>query len=498
MPGPAYTALIDRYRDIQALEAGLGLMNWDRQVLMPPGGATARSAHTTILSRMAHQLMTSDETRRLLENAEKEAAPDSEEAAACRVFRRELDSDSKLPTDLVERRAKVSGDAYEVWKRARTESDFAAMRPYYQEHMEIAREMSHLFDPNAAHPYDPMIDLYEEGAKIGDAQGMFDSIKQPIVNLVKGIHERGVEAPDTFLYGNWDTATLRNVAQEITSYIGFDYNRGRLDVATSAFCGGTTRGDIRMTTKPSEHVKGVLSSSLHEMGHGVYEQGSPAKWDRTPLAGGTSLAVHESQSRMWENIVGRTRSFWTYFLPVLQRGVPALANLDLDTFCRALNKVQPGFIRVGADELTYNLHILIRFEIEVLMITDAIQAKDLPEVWNSKYTEYLGVTPPNDGVGVLQDVHWARGSCGYFPTYSMGNLIGAQVWATLKKDIPDTCDLMKAGDYKQILSWLQEKIYSQAKRYQPKELVLRVTGEPMNPKHWLDYTTEKFSAIYEL
>jgi carboxypeptidase Taq len=498
MSGPAYAALLDRYREIQAYDAALSLMNWDRQVLMPAGGAAARSAQTTILSRMQHQLLTSDETRRLLENAEKEAEPNSDEAAALRVFRRELDTDSKLPTELVERRARVSGDAYEVWKRARAESDFASMRPYYEEHFKIAREMSHLLDPNAAHPYDPMIDLYEEGAKIGDAQGMFDAIKGPIVNLVKEIGERGVDAPDTFLYGNWDTQTLRNVAQEITDHIGFDYNRGRLDIAPSAFCGGTTRGDIRMTTKPSEHVKGILSSSLHEMGHGVYEQGTPQDWDRTPLAGGISLAVHESQSRMWENIVGRSRAFWTYFLPVLQRGVPALANLDLDTFCRALNKVQPGFIRVGADELTYNLHILVRFEIEVLMITGSIEAKDLPEVWNSKYSEYLGITPPNDGVGVLQDVHWARGSCGYFPTYSMGNLIGAQVWASLKKDLPNVCDLMREGKYEPILGWLQTEIYLQGKRYQPKDLVQRVTGEPMNPKYWLEYATDKFSSIYEL
>jgi carboxypeptidase Taq len=494
----AYDAFIARYRDIQAIESALGLMGWDRQVLMPPGGAEARSAQSTILSRMGHELTTSDETRRLLEDAEREVESGSDQAFTLKAFRRDLDIEAKLPTELVERRAKVGGDAYEVWKKARAESNFAAMKPYYDELFEIAREMSHLLDPNAAHPYDPLFDLYEQGAKVQDADAMFGAIKQPIVDLVKEIVEEGEFVPDTFLYGNWDQQALRSVAQEITAKIGFDYNRGRLDIAPSAFCGGTSRFDIRMTTKPSEHVRGILSSSLHEMGHGLYEQGSPAAWDRTPLAGGVSLAVHESQSRMWENIIGRSRVFWTYFLPVLQKALPSFANLDVDTFCRAMNKVEPSFIRVGSDELTYNLHILIRYELEVEILTRRLDAKDLPEAWNTKYTEYLGITPPNDGVGVLQDVHWTRGSLGYFPTYSMGNLIGAQVWATLEREIPGKCELIREGNFAPVLDWLTEKIYSQGRRYEPRDLVLKVTGEPINPAHWLKYATEKFRGIYGL
>lgn len=493
----AYDAFIARYRDIQAIESALGLMGWDRQVLMPPGGAEARSAQSTILSRMAHELTTSDETRRLLAEAEAEVGAGTDEAATLKAFRRDLDIEAKLPTELVERRAKVSGDSYEVWKKARAESDFAAMKPYFEELFEIAREMSHLLDPQAAHPYDPLFDLYEQGAKVQDADAMFTAIKQPIVDLVKEIVEHGEFVPDTFLFGNWDQQALRAVAEKITGAIGFDYNRGRLDIAPSAFCGGSSRFDIRMTTKPSEHVRGILSSSLHEMGHGLYEQGSPAEWDRTPLAGGISLAVHESQSRMWENIVGRSTAFWSHFLPVLQQAMPSFANIELDVFYRAMNKVEPGFIRVGSDELTYNLHILIRYELEVAILTKKLEAKDLPEAWNAKYREYLGITPPNDGVGVLQDVHWTRGSLGYFPTYSMGNMIGAQVWATLQRELP-TDSLIAKGDFAPILGWLTEKIYSQGRRYEPRDLVMRVTGEPMNPSYWLKYATEKFRGIYGL
>jgi len=498
MPGPAFDSFLSRYRDLQALDSAMGLMGWDRQVLMPPGGAPARSAQSTILSRMHHELMTSDETRRLLEDAEKEVGADTDEARMLSEFRRELDNESKLPTELVMRRSKVGNDAYEVWKRARAASDFPAMRPYFEQLFEIAREMSHHLDPDAAHPYDPLFNLYEQGAKIGDAEKMFTAIKEPIVNLVKEIKDRGREVPDDFLYGKWDQEMLRGVAQEITKKIGFDYDRGRLDIATSAFCGGSGRGDIRMTTKPSEHIKGILSSSFHEMGHGLYEQGSPEKWERTPLSGGISLAIHESQSRMWENIIGRSRVFWTYFLPTLQKAVPSLEGIDLNTFCRAMNKVQPSFIRVGSDELTYNLHILIRFELEVAILTKKLEAKDLPEAWNSKYQEYLGITPDNDGVGCLQDVHWTRASLGYFPTYSMGNLIGAQIWNTILNDIPARCELISKGDFSGALEWLNEKVYSQAKRYDPKDLVKRVTGEEMNPKYWLEYATGKFSGIYDL
>jgi carboxypeptidase Taq len=498
MSSPAIDAFLARYRDIQALDAAMGLMGWDRQVLMPPGGVEARSAQSTILSRMQHELMTSDETRRILENAEKEAAPGSDDERMLAEFRHDLDNESKLPTELVTRRSRVGSEAYNVWKTARTESNYASMAPYYEQLFEIAREMSHCLDPNAAHPYDPLFNLYEKGAKVQDADKMFTAIKQPIIDLVKEIGERGRDVPDTFLYGNWDQETLRKTAQEITEKVGFDYSRGRLDIATSAFCGGSGRGDIRMTTKPSEHVRGILSSSLHEMGHGLYEQGSPDKWERTPLSGGISLAMHESQSRMWENIIGRSRVFWTYFLPILQKGVPALANLDVNTFCRAMNKVQPSFIRVGSDELTYNLHILIRYEMEVDILLKKVDSKNLPEAWNAKYTEYLGITPPNDGVGVLQDVHWTRASIGYFPTYAMGNLIGAQIWNTVEREMSDRCDNIKIGEFGPILNWLQEKIYSQGRRYDSPDLLKRVTGEEMNPKYWLEYATGKFKGIYDL
>jgi len=472
-------------------------MNWDRQVLMPPGGAEARTAQVGRLTRIHHEMLTSDEMRRLVEDAANEAQPGSDDAAIARVMRRELDIETKLPLAHVERKARVSSEAYEVWKTAKANADFGMLRPYLEQLFDLAREKAELLGYRD-HIYDPLLDLYEEGAKQADAARMFEQIKQPIIDLVREIRESGAPNDDSILVGDWNRQRLRAFAQETAAAIGFDFNRGRLDLAPNAFCGGSTSRDVRMTTRPSNHIKGIVSSSLHEMGHGLYEQGSPAEWDRTPLAGGTSLAVHESQSRLWENIVGRSQGFWEFFFPRLVATFPILNSSNPQSFFRMINKVEPTFVRVGADELTYNLHILVRFELECEILTGQMRVRDLPEAWNAKYTEYLGITPPTDAEGCLQDVHWSRGSIGYFPTYAMGNLIGGQIWAVLTKEISDVDGKMARGEFREILGWLQDRIYSQGQRYPAKELVRRVTGREMEAGDWLDYAQAKYRAIYKL
>jgi carboxypeptidase Taq len=485
------------YADYDALDSAISLLNWDRQVLMPPAGGAARTAHVGVLTRMAHQIITGEELRRALEEAEAAAEPGSVEAAEAQALRREVEVRTKLPLELVERKARVSSDAYETWKRAKAEDDFPALAPYLEELFDIARETSALLG-SGGHVYDSLIDLYEEGATCQDAADMFGAIKGPIVDLVREIRENGRPVDDSELRGDWDKERLRAFAESVTGAIGFDLDRGRLNVAPNAFCTNMSIGDVRMTTRASEHVKGIVSSSLHEMGHGLYEQGSPPEWDRTPLAGGISLAVHESQSRLWENIVGRSRGFWRRFLPDLKAAFPGRLSLDTNGFYRAINNVQPDFIRVGADELTYNLHILVRFELEVEILTRQIAIRDLPEAWNAKYTEYLGITPPTNTLGCLQDVHWSRGAVGYFPTYAMGNLIGGQMWQRLTADVPDVEERMAAGDFGPILGWLQERVYAHGKRYQPKELVRRVTGSEMRAEPWLLYARGKYGELYGL
>lgn len=482
------------YADINALRAATSLMNWDRQVLMPAGGAEARSAHTAILGRMAHEKLVSQEFLALVENARPE---NEEERALVAALRRDLETWTKLPAELMERKTRVASDAYETWRKAKAESNFILLRPYLAELVEIAKEQAELLGYRD-HPYDALINLFEYGATYADAKAMFEEIKDPIVHLVREIGERGKSVDDSALIGEWDSEKLREVAQQMASRIGYDFDGGRLDVAFNAFCMNLSNRDVRMTARPSSHVKGILSSSLHEMGHGLYEQNSPKKWDRTPLAGGISLAVHESQSRTWENLVGRSLGFWTHFLPTLQAAFPQLDSVEPLAMYRAMNKVQPEFIRVGADELTYNLHILVRFELEVELITAQISVADLPEAWNAKYAATLGITPPDDAQGCLQDVHWTRGSFGYFPTYTMGNLIGAQIWTCLERDLGDTGALMARGEFQPILRWLTDNVYGKGKTLPPRELVSQVTGRPMEAMDWLGYAQKKYTAIYEL
>jgi carboxypeptidase Taq len=482
--------LRQRFYDINALGKAVGLLSWDRQVLMPKGGAVARTEHTGRLARMAHELLTSDETRRMIEDAAADTGGDPEAEALIRVIRREIDTSGKLPTHLVERKSRASSDAYEAWKEAKSTNRFSILEPFLEELFEIARETAELRG-YSNHVYDALIDLFEEGATYASASRMFGEIKEPIQKMVSAICERG-QTPDEFLHGDWDQQTLGEFAQEVASVIGFDFDRGRLDIASNAFCSNFSHADIRLTARSSTHMGGILFSSLHEMGHGLYEQGSPPQWDRTPLAGGISLALHESQSRTWENIAGRSAGLWLHFFPRLQQRFPKLAPYSADDFYRGINRVSPGPIRIGSDELTYNLHILIRFELECEIVTGQLRIRDLPQAWNAKYQAYLGITPESDSEGCLQDVHWSRGSVGYFPTYSMGNMISWQIWRSLQSDVGDTHALMAAGEFMPILSWLQDKVYGQAKLYPPHELVMRVTGRSMETSDYLEAMIEKY------
>jgi carboxypeptidase Taq len=489
---PAYRRLLEQYRDIDAIDATISLMNWDRQVLMPPAATDARSAHVARLARMRHAILTSDAFRRSVEEVERESEPGSIAAAAARALRRDLKTQGSLPSELVMRKARVSSDAYEVWKGAKANNDYPAMRPYLEQLYDINGETAECIGYKD-HIYDALIDLFEEGATYADARAMFDAIKGPTVELLKDIRERGSAVDDSVLAKEFDRPKLREFAQHAASTVGFSFDAGRLDICNNAFCTHLANNDIRMTTRPSDHFKGIVSSSLHEMGHGLYEQNSPPEFEGTPLAGGISLAVHESQSRLWENIVGRSLGFWSKLLPDLQARFPEFSAMDAEGMYRAMNKVEPTFVRVGSDEVSYNLHILVRFELETEILTGKTSFADLPEAWNAKYTEYLGIRPPTDTLGCLQDVHWSRGMVGYFPTYTMGNLISYQMWACLERDLGDA---LNRGDFGAILGWLKEKVYSQGKLFIPRELVTRVTGRPMEPADILAGLRAKYGKIY--
>lgn len=491
------SALKSRMADVNALHAAVAMMEWDQQTFMPKGGGAARAEHVGSLSRLAHETLTADETKKLVEEAAKETEPGSVDEALVRVTKRDLDLATKIPASLVEAKSKLAAQAHETWVEARAESNFSKFQPYLEQMFELVRqEAEHLGYKD--HIYDALIDQYEEGATHAECEKMFETLKSPIIKLVQEIDERGVATSDALLYGDWDIELQKLFTERLIRTIGFDLNRGRQDIAAHPFCTGWSVGDIRLTTRYKDYLGSAIFGSLHEAGHGMYEQGSPAEWDLTPLRGGVSLGLHESQSRLWENIVGRSRPFWRLFLPDLQASFPQMSGLSFENFYFAINQVNPSFIRVESDEVTYNLHILVRFEIESDVLTGKLAVKDLPEAWNSKMKDYLGITPRNDREGCLQDVHWAGGSIGYFPTYTMGNLLSYQIWRSLQKDLGDTDDLIQSGKFQAILGWLQEKIYSQGRRYKPKDLVVRVTGKPMSADDYIEGLTEKYREIYAL
>jgi carboxypeptidase Taq len=493
----SYDALLARLADVDALFAASGIMEWDQQTYMPPGGAEARAAHVGILSRMAHETFVADETRTLIEKARGEVEPGSDRAALVRVVQRDLDLRTKIPASLVEEKSRLSSIAHEEWVRARKASNFKGFQGTLERMFEIARQEAEYLG-YTDHIYDALLDQYEEGATAADCRKMFEDIKQPIVTLVKDIVENGRTIDDHLLHGEWSVDRQKQFTERIVAKVGYDLHRGRQDTAPHPFCTGWSVGDIRITTRYTNYIGSSIFGSLHEAGHAMYEQGSPAEWDRTPLAGGVSLGVHESQSRLWENIVGRSEAFWRYFLHELEALFPQIAAFSPHTFYRAVNKVQPSFIRVEADEVTYNLHIMVRFEIECDVLTGAMKVADMPEAWNEKYRQYLGITPQDDAEGCLQDVHWSMGSIGYFPTYSMGNLLSYQIWHTLQKDIPNTDELIGEGKFGPIHDWLKEKIYSQGRRYTPKELIQRVTGKPMGAEDYLQGLTAKYRHLYAI
>lgn len=485
------------YRDYATLVAAINFLNWDQQVMMPSGGASARAQHMGRLRKMAHQLLTSDEMARDLERVAAEAEPGTEESAAVEALRRDLKVQSRIPVSLVERKAAITSQAYEVWREARPANDYARMEPYYREVFNLARETADAIGWST-HPYDPLIGLYEYGATYADARRIFDALTPATQELLGQIRESSVVIDDSALAQNFEPEALRAFAQAAATQVGFKFNKGRLDVCRNAFCANFGADDVRMTTRPSNHFKGIVSSSLHEMGHALYEQNVNPAYSGSPLQGGISLAVHESQSRLWENVVGRSHGFWQHFLPVAASMVPSLDKVSPDQMFAMMNKVQAEPIRVGADEISYNMHILVRFELEVELITGQITTKQLPEAWNEKYRRYLGLEIPNDTLGCLQDVHWSKGSVGYFPTYTFGNMIGLQIWDGLIRDLGDQESAFAKGDFRPTLDYLTEKVYQHGRRFAPRDLVVNITGEPMQPHAWIQYAKRKYRDLYQV
>ncbi|HXF86479.1 MAG TPA: carboxypeptidase M32 [Anaerolineales bacterium] len=487
--------------EVADLYRAAGLLSWDQQVNMPPAGNEARGQQLATLSKIAQEKFISDEVGKLIEDLKQEFAgadPESDEAALIRVAARNYDKAKRVPPEFIAEQAVVTSRAFEAWVEAKGKSDFSIFRPHLEKVVELVKKYISFFPP-ADHPYDILLDDYEPGMKTAEVQAIFDALRPKQVELIKAITSRK-QVKDDFLYKKYDEKKLMDFGVQVITQFGYDWTRGRQDKAPHPFASSFSINDVRITTRFEEdNPFATLFSTMHESGHAMYEQGINPAYERTPLASGASLAVHESQSRMWENLVGRSLPFWEHFYPSLKKIFSRqLDGVGVKAFYKAINKVEPSLIRVNADEATYNLHIMLRLELEIAMVEGKVDIKDLPEIWNTKMQEYLGVTPPNDAKGVLQDIHWSYGSIGYFSTYALGNLISAQLWEKIHQDIRDLDEQIRKGNFSELLGWLRKNIHQHGQKYEPQVLIEKVTGSKITPEPYIRYLTKKYSEIYGL
>jgi len=493
--------LKDILAEVSDLSHAALLLEWDQETYMPPGGVQSRSEQLSTLLRLSHVRFTSGEVGGLLDSLEGKVDGDfdSDDASLVRVTRRDYEEARKLPPDLIAEVARAGSTARPVWEKARHDENYTLFAPYLEKNVELNRRIADALGYKER-PYDALLNRTEPGMKTSELEAIFAELKEAIVPLVADIGRHADAVDDRVLRREFDTDLQVSYALEVVKRLGYDLERGRQDISTHPFSSGFGPDDVRITTRVSrEFFNECLFGSIHESGHAMYEQGMGRDIARTPLYGGASPGVHESQSRLWENLVGRGRAFWRYFYPSLQAVFhESLHNVDEETFYRAVNRSYPSLIRVEADEVTYNMHVLLRFELENEMLEGKLKVKDLPEAWNARVKSYLGVDVPNDRQGALQDIHWSFVSFGIFPGYTIGNLIGAQLMEKVRADIPDLDSQIERGEFGALLGWLRKNVHRHGRKFTPNELMERATGKPLTAMPWIAYVRKKFGALYGL
>ena len=497
----AVTDVLATLRRELAQIADLGVaarvLEWDQLVMMPSGGAETRAEGLSTIQRVVHDLFTRDEIGELLEQArplEAELDPDSDDACLIAVTRRDWEKAVRVPSDLRAEMTKLASEGMEAWAKARAADDFAAFRPWLDRTLELKHRYIECFPPSED-PYDVLLDDFEPQMRTAEVRRVFDRLKPALRDLVA---EAPPEDPEPFITGSYPREMQHELSVAVMHAFGADEQHFRLDPTVHPFCVSFATRDVRLTTRYSEDdLHGnSLFSTMHEAGHGLYEHGVDPSLDRSPLATGCSSALHESQSRLWENVIGRSLPFWRWFYPQFRDGFAGtLAGVPLEDFHRAINRARPSFVRVDADETTYGLHIILRFELEQELLFGGLSTADLPEAWNARLQELLGVRPPNDRLGCLQDVHWSGGMFGYFPTYQLGNVLSVQIWERLVTDIPDAYDQVEQGSFAAIHEWLREHLYRHGRKFTPAVTIERVAGGPIDPEPYLRYLANKNSSL---
>jgi carboxypeptidase Taq len=479
-----------------------GLLAWDQETKMPKAGADARAEQLALLAGLLHERRTSEELGDLIAACEqdRELAADEATAADLREIRRDFDLATKLPAELVTELARVGSQGQTAWKGARAANDFAAFRPFLERLLELVRRKAQCYaQGNAGELYDHLLEEYEPGATAAQIEALFAPLRLRLAGLVADVAERGRAPDEAPLHVRVSAERQHEFGLFVLKALGFDLEAGRLDTTTHPFCEGLAAGDTRLTTRYNDQrFAEALYGTMHEGGHGIYEQGLPkSRLHGLPASEATSLGMHESQSRLWENLVGRSREFWTWALPHAKRIFgEALAPYEAEHLYRAVNTAKPSFIRVEADESTYNLHVMLRFELERALIGGRLEVADLPGAWNQKFEEYLGLAVPDDTRGCLQDVHWSFGLFGYFPTYCLGNLYAAQLWEAAARDLGDLPGSIERGDFAPLRIWLNEHVHAHGRRFRAAEICLRSTGAVLSPEPMMRHLEGKIRPIY--
>lgn len=495
-------AFLERLRPALNLNRAAMVLEWDQHTYMPPGGAEARAEQIATLTTLAHERLVSDETARALEALEEEARsapPDSFVAGVVRVARREIDQRRKIPARLVADLARAGSLAQNAWVQARSESRFELFRPHLERILDLTLELAeHL--GYQEHPYDALLGRYEPEMKRAEVDRLFEELKKRLLPLVDGIRAHLDRVSDQILRQSFPIEGQVELGRAVLKAMGFDFERGRIDTSVHPFTISFSPADVRITTRFDENnLAYALYSTIHEGGHALYEQGIPLELEPTPLGEVSSLGLHESQSRLWENVVGRSREFWRFFLPVAQRIFPSqLGPATVEDLYRAVNRVEPSFIRTEADEVTYNLHIFVRYELERDLVSGALAVAELPEAWNAKMEAYLGIRPADDAQGVLQDVHWSQGSIGYFPTYTLGTVFAAQLFEQAERENRGLREALARGELIELKEWLNRRMHVHGGRYTLQEMARLVTGRELEAGPYLSYLEGKYRELYGL
>jgi carboxypeptidase Taq len=491
-----------RLFEIGDLSSAGAVLGWDQATYMPKGGAAARARQGATLSRLAHEKFTDPAVGRLLDGLaayEARQAYESDDASLIRIVRRDYEKATKVPSDFVARWSEMGSASYDAWTRARPDNDFTTMRPYLEKALDFSRKFADYLGPYE-HIADPLIDGPDEGMTVASVRAIFTELRAALVPMVRAIVEQPV-ADDSCLRGAFSEQKQLDFGLIPIKRFGYDFDRGRLDKTHHPFCTKFSAGDVRITTRIQENQIGeALFSTLHETGHALYEQGVDARYEGTPLNSGTSAGVHESQSRLWENVVGRSRGFWEYFYPKLCDSFPDhFRQVPLETFYRAINKVERSLIRTDADEVTYNLHVMLRFDLELDLLEGRLKVKDLPDAWRARFKADFGIAPPDNRDGCLQDVHWYGGSVGgAFQGYTVGNILSAQFYAAALKAHPEIPQEIAEGEFGTLHAWLSKRLYRHGRKFTPTEIVKRVTGKPMTIAPYVAYLRGKYGELYRL